>query len=177
MQRTGPYLNGWTPGYGASPLLNNNFRCHRRPSSITLTTRSTQRQRSSARAPLPQLHCCGAGRQGWMWWTKPWRPLRAMTNPVIQAIAEEVRNPLRGQYEHLLKPLFPQDEPTQKRYPAWPRSYDASLQVSPDLAQFSLVGASPRRMSRWFPGPARWQRLTSAQVSSLFRGLVASRLR
>ncbi len=31
--------------------------------------------------------------------------------------------------------------------------------------------------SRWFPGLARWQRLTSAQVSSHFQGLVASRLR
>ncbi|ARR81845.1 hypothetical protein MOTT27_01024 [Mycobacterium intracellulare subsp. yongonense] len=38
-------------------------------------------------------------------------------------------NPLRGQYEDLLQPLFPQGNPAQRRYPAWPASYDASLRV------------------------------------------------
>jgi hypothetical protein len=43
---------------------------------------------------------------------------------------QEMSNPLRGQYEDLLNPLFPQGNPAQKRYPAWPASYDASLRVS-----------------------------------------------
>ena len=43
---------------------------------------------------------------------------------------QEIPGPLRGQYEDLLQPLFPQGNPAQKRYPAWPASYDASLRVS-----------------------------------------------
>ncbi len=43
---------------------------------------------------------------------------------------EDIPNPLRGQYEDLLKPLFPQCNPAQQRYAAWPSPYDASLRVS-----------------------------------------------
>jgi hypothetical protein len=49
---------------------------------------------------------------------------------VIPASVQETPNPLRGQYEDLLVPLFPQGNPAQQRYPAWPASYDASLRVS-----------------------------------------------
>ena len=57
-------------------------------------------------------------------------PLSAMVSPVIPPTVQEISNPLRGQYEDLLNPLFPQGNPTQQRYPAWPASYDASLRVS-----------------------------------------------
>ena len=53
-----------------------------------------------------------------------------MANPAIPANAQEIPNPLRGQYEDLMEPLFPQGIPAQQRYPAWPASYDASLRVS-----------------------------------------------
>ncbi|MBW0014540.1 MAG: hypothetical protein JO059_15445 [Mycobacterium sp.] len=42
----------------------------------------------------------------------------------------DIANPLRGQYEDLLEPLFPQGNPAQKRYAAWPDSDDGSLRVS-----------------------------------------------
>ncbi|OBK62290.1 hypothetical protein A5656_11015 [Mycobacterium gordonae] len=57
-------------------------------------------------------------------------PLAAMVSPAIPPAAQEISNPLRGQYEDLLEPLFPQGEPAQQRYPAWPASYDASLRVT-----------------------------------------------
>ncbi len=57
-------------------------------------------------------------------------PLTAMVSPAIPSTAQEIPNPLRGQYEDLMEPLFPQGEPAQQRYPAWPASYDASLRVS-----------------------------------------------
>jgi hypothetical protein len=57
-------------------------------------------------------------------------PLSAMLSPAIPPTAQEIPNPLRGQYEDLSNPLFPQGNPAQKRYPAWPASYDASLRVS-----------------------------------------------
>jgi hypothetical protein len=57
-------------------------------------------------------------------------PLTAMVSPAIPPTVQELSNPLRGQYEDLLNPLFPQANPAQKRYPAWPASYDASLRVS-----------------------------------------------
>jgi hypothetical protein len=53
-----------------------------------------------------------------------------MVSPAIPPSAQEISNPLRGQYEDLLEPLFPQGEPAQQRYPAWPASYDASLRVT-----------------------------------------------
>lgn len=53
-----------------------------------------------------------------------------MVSPAIPPTVQEISNPLRGQYEDLLNPLFPQGNPAQQRYPAWPASYDASLRVS-----------------------------------------------
>jgi hypothetical protein len=60
---------------------------------------------------------------------KPTSPLSAMASPVIPLNTLEIPNPLRGQYEDLLQPLFPQGDPAQQRYPAWPASYDASLRI------------------------------------------------
>src|ERR1700756_4309787 len=57
-------------------------------------------------------------------------PLSAMVSPAIPPTVQELSNPLRGQYENLLNPLFPQGNPAQQRYPSWPASYDASLRVS-----------------------------------------------
>ncbi|WP_204081210.1 hypothetical protein [Mycobacterium riyadhense] len=57
-------------------------------------------------------------------------PLTAMVSPAIPSSAQEIPNPLRGQYEDLMQPLFPQGATVQQRYPAWPASYDASLRVS-----------------------------------------------
>jgi hypothetical protein len=57
-------------------------------------------------------------------------PLSAMVSPAIPPTVQEISNPLRGQYEDLLNPLFPQGNPAQQRYPPWPASYDASLRVS-----------------------------------------------
>ncbi|KAA1248339.1 hypothetical protein F0Q45_21115 [Mycobacterium simiae] len=57
-------------------------------------------------------------------------PLTAMASPAIPSTAQEIPNPLRGQYEDMLEPLFPQRDPAQQRYPAWPASYDASVRVS-----------------------------------------------
>jgi hypothetical protein len=57
-------------------------------------------------------------------------PLTAIVSPAIPLSVQEIPNPLRGQYEDLLMPLFPQGNPALRRYPAWPASYDASLRVS-----------------------------------------------
>ncbi|WP_180915145.1 hypothetical protein [Mycobacterium vicinigordonae] len=57
-------------------------------------------------------------------------PLNAMVSPAIPPAAQEIPNPLRGQYEDLLEPLFPQRDLAQQRYPAWPPSHDASLRVT-----------------------------------------------
>ncbi|MBW0013101.1 hypothetical protein [Mycobacterium sp.] len=57
-------------------------------------------------------------------------PLSAMVTAVIPATAQEIPNPLRGQYEDLLQPLFPQVNPAQQGYPPWPPAYDAGLRVS-----------------------------------------------
>jgi hypothetical protein len=57
-------------------------------------------------------------------------PLNAMVSPAIPPTVQEIPNPLRGQYEDLLEPLFPQGNPAQQRYPAWPASHDASLRIS-----------------------------------------------
>lgn len=56
-------------------------------------------------------------------------PLALIGSPAIPLSVQDVPNPLRGQYEDLLQPLFPQGNPAQRRYPAWPASYDASLRV------------------------------------------------
>ena len=57
-------------------------------------------------------------------------PLTAIVSPAIPLTAQELANPLRGQYEDLLEPLFPQVNNAQQRYPAWPASSDASLRVT-----------------------------------------------
>ena len=74
------------------------------------------------------VHGTGAGRMQWSPRTRG--PLSAMVFPAIPPTVQEIPNPLRGQYEDLLIPLFPQGNPAQQRYPAWPASYDASLRVS-----------------------------------------------
>ncbi|MGE2816607.1 hypothetical protein ACQI5H_15935 [Mycobacterium heidelbergense] len=56
-------------------------------------------------------------------------PLTPIASPAIPLTEQEIPNPLRGQYEDLLMPLFPQSN-TAQRYPAWPASYDASQRVS-----------------------------------------------
>ncbi|WP_232535840.1 hypothetical protein [Mycobacterium intracellulare] len=56
-------------------------------------------------------------------------PLALISSPAIPLSVQDVPNPLRGQYEDLLQPLFPQGNPAQRRYPAWPASYDASVRV------------------------------------------------
>lgn len=66
----------------------------------------------------------GCGRRGGS------EPLTAIVSPAIPLTVQEVPNPLRGQYEDLLAPLFPQGNPAQQRYPAWPASYDASLRIT-----------------------------------------------
>ncbi|BBY41210.1 hypothetical protein MMAN_53440 [Mycobacterium mantenii] len=57
-------------------------------------------------------------------------PMAVIVSPPIPLAVQEVPNPLRGQYEDLLMPLFPQGNSAQRRYPAWPASDDASLRVS-----------------------------------------------
>lgn len=57
-------------------------------------------------------------------------PLSAMVSPAIPPTAQEIPNQLRGQYEQMLNPLFPQGNSAQQRYSPWPASYDASLRVS-----------------------------------------------
>jgi len=57
-------------------------------------------------------------------------PLNAMLSPAIPSTTQAISNPLAGQYEGLLQPLFPQGNPAQRRYPAWPASYDAGIRVS-----------------------------------------------
>ncbi|ORB46318.1 hypothetical protein [Mycobacterium paraseoulense] len=54
----------------------------------------------------------------------------AIISPAIPLSVQDVQNPLRGQYEDLLIPLFPQANSAQQRYPAWPASDDASLRVT-----------------------------------------------
>ncbi|OBH27097.1 hypothetical protein A5692_25295 [Mycobacterium sp. E342] len=57
-------------------------------------------------------------------------PLTALVIPPILADVQQIPNPLRGQYEGLLQPLFPQGNPAQGRYTGWRGSNDASLRVS-----------------------------------------------
>ena len=64
---------------------------------------------------------------------------------------QDIPNPLRGQYEDLLQPLFPQANSAQ-RYPAWPASYDASLRVS----WRQLQPTDPRTLSPDAPDDAKF---------------------
>ena len=56
--------------------------------------------------------------------------LRMVPSPAIPATAREIPNPLRGQYEDLMQPLFPQGNTAQHSYPDWPPSFDAGMRVS-----------------------------------------------
>lgn len=56
--------------------------------------------------------------------------ITAVASPAIPAAVQEVTNPLRGQYEDLLQPLFPQGNQADHHYPAWPKTQDASVRVS-----------------------------------------------
>ncbi|WP_205529691.1 hypothetical protein [Mycobacterium shigaense] len=58
------------------------------------------------------------------------RPLDATTRPSVPPSTQALSNPLRGQYEDLLEPLFPQGNPAQHRYPPWPAAHDGSLRVT-----------------------------------------------
>jgi hypothetical protein len=80
------------------------------------------------RAPVAVLVCTALLLNGCGGHPNP-GPLSAMVFPAIPSTVQEIANPLRGQYEDLLNPLFPQGNPAQQRYPAWPASYDASLRV------------------------------------------------
>ncbi|OBA57547.1 hypothetical protein A5647_23980 [Mycobacterium sp. 1100029.7] len=84
----------------------------------------TTRRSAAAVAACAALVLAGCGDH-----TDP-GPLSAMVSPAIAPSAQDIANPLRGQYEDLLNPLFPQGNPAQQRYPAWPASYDASMRIS-----------------------------------------------
>lgn len=56
--------------------------------------------------------------------------IQTVSSPAVSATVRELPNPLRGQYEALLLPLFPQGNPAQRGHAAWPRSDDASTRVS-----------------------------------------------
>jgi hypothetical protein len=73
-------------------------------------------------AMLAAMNGCGGHRRPVL--------LSAVAAPAIPATVQEIANPLRGQYEDLLEPLFPQGNPAQERYPAWPGSYDGSVRVT-----------------------------------------------
>jgi hypothetical protein len=77
-------------------------------------------------AVLAALSGCGGQRGGGQTGSGPLRAVAALTVP---AEAQEISNPLRGQYEDMLIPLFPQSNPAQQGYPPWPQSYDATLRV------------------------------------------------
>ncbi|MCV7352071.1 hypothetical protein H7K15_18270 [Mycobacterium parmense] len=79
-------------------------------------------------------------------------PLSAMLSPEIPPSVQEIPNPLRGQYEYGLNPLFPQGNPAQQRYPAWPASDDASLRVS----WRQLQPADPHTLPPDAPDDARY---------------------
>ena len=55
--------------------------------------------------------------------------MTAVESKNIPLSAPDIPNPLRGQYEGLLTPLFPQANPAQHMFPAWPASFDTSLRV------------------------------------------------
>jgi hypothetical protein len=54
----------------------------------------------------------------------------AIASPRIPIGVQEVANPFRGQFEDLMQPLFPQVNPADKHFPAWPTTRDASVRVS-----------------------------------------------
>ncbi|ULE35863.1 hypothetical protein [Mycobacterium sp. IDR2000157661] len=78
--------------------------------------------------------------------------LRVVGSPPIPATVQEFVNPLRGQYENLLTPLFPQGNPAQRGFPAWPGSRDASLRIT----WAELQPADPRRIRSGTPDDRRF---------------------
>lgn len=63
-------------------------------------------------------------------WTGQYYRLEPVRVTAVAATTMEIANPLRGQYENLSIPLFPQGNPAQAGYPAWPAPYDASIRMS-----------------------------------------------
>ena len=49
---------------------------------------------------------------------------------IVPFTEPDVVNPLRGQFENLTIGLFPQENPAQREYPAWPSSGDGSMRIS-----------------------------------------------
>ena len=96
------------------------------PTSPTLPTLPTS-------AALPTLPTDGQVRPG----------------AVIPWSAADVLNPKRGQYNNLNEGLFPQSEPPQSGYPAWPGAYDAGTRDQLGIAAahgqyLRLLGDRPR---------------------------------
>jgi hypothetical protein len=56
--------------------------------------------------------------------------IAAVKSITVPLSAQDLANPLRGQYEGLLTTLFPQSNPAQFSLPAWPASDDTSVRVS-----------------------------------------------
>lgn len=48
---------------------------------------------------------------------------------IIGFAAPDLVNPLRGQYQNLATPLFPQADPAQSRYQPWPGTTDTSIRI------------------------------------------------
>ncbi len=85
-------------------------------------------------------------------WLSQSGTLRVVASAPIPATVQEIPNPLRGQYEDLLEPLFPQRNPADKRYPAWPGSYDGSLRVT----WRDLQPADPRTLAHNAPDDRKY---------------------
>ena len=77
---------------------------------------------------------------------------RGVASPPIPVAAKEFTNPLRGQYENLLSPLFPQANPAQRDFAAWPKSADASMR----LAWRQLQPADPRTLPPGTPDDRKY---------------------
>lgn len=60
----------------------------------------------------------------------PGRAAEPVRSPeIIGFTAPDLVNPLRGQYQNLATPLFPQANPAQSRYPPWPGTTDTSIRI------------------------------------------------
>lgn len=85
----------------------------------------------------------GAQRVGAAW---------GVESPAIPPAATEFANPLRGQYENLMSPLFPQGNPAQRDFAAWPKSADASMR----LDWRRLQPTDPRRLPPGTPDDRKY---------------------
>ncbi len=97
-------------------------------------------------------------------------PLSAIVSPAIPSTVQEIPGPLRGQYEDLMEPLFPQGNPVQKRYAAWPASYDASLRVS----WRQLQPTDPRTLP---PDAADDRKFDFSVIDSVLKNLASRNMR